>query len=186
MDLQYAILGLLSWKPLSGYDLKRIISDSEVFYWSGNNNQIYKGLIALEKDRLVTHRVQVQESLPAKKIYSITGRGLDALRSRLLSEPELPEVRKGFLIQLAWSETLSDEEVLGLLERYEEEIDGQLRMRLAQADQPGSRPGRSPREEYLWERIHANLIAAYRAELDWARQTQMDIRDRTYLVEKET
>ena len=27
--IQYAILGLLSWKPLSGYDLKKIISNTE-------------------------------------------------------------------------------------------------------------------------------------------------------------
>ena len=71
----FTILGLLSWKPSSGYDLKRIISDSDIFYWSGNNNQIYKSLLELQKEGLVTHQVQLQESLPAKKIYSITEKG---------------------------------------------------------------------------------------------------------------
>ena len=35
MDLHSTIFGLLSWKPSSGYDLKRIISDLDIFFWSG-------------------------------------------------------------------------------------------------------------------------------------------------------
>jgi DNA-binding PadR family transcriptional regulator len=185
MDLRSTILGLLSWKPFSGYDLKRIISNSEVFYWSGNNNQIYKSLIALQKEGLVTYWVQVQESLPAKKIYTLTDKGLSELRRSLLADPEMPELRKGFLIQLAWAEPLSDEELLALLGKYELEIADQLRMRRAQAAMAGGSPGRSPREQYLWERISANIIAAYQTELDWARQTQQELRDRKYLEQEE-
>lgn len=186
MDLRSTILGLLSWQSFSGYDLKRIISNSEVFYWSGNNNQIYKSLIALQQEGLVTYQVHVQESLPAKKIYSITEPGRAELYRNLLVDPELPELRKGFLIQLAWAEILSDEEILALLRRYEDEVANQLRMRQAQAANPGSRPNRSPREEYLWKRISANIIAAYQAELDWVRQTQQDFRDRAYVDQQET
>lgn len=172
MQLRDTILGLLSWKPLSGYDLKRIISESDVFYWSGNNNQIYKSLLELQNEGLVTHQVQLQASLPAKKIYTLTERGLAELRQRLLAEPELPELRKGFLIQLAWAEPLSDAEVLALLGKYEAEIEQRLRMLQAQAARrAASRPARSPREGYLWQRIADNLFLAYQAELAWVRQT---------------
>jgi PadR family transcriptional regulator AphA len=181
MDLPSTILGLLSWRPASGYDLKRIISDSEVFYWSGNNNQIYKSLIELQNEGLVTHQVQVQESLPAKKIYSITEKGLAELHQSLLRAPEIPELRKGFLIQLAWAEILSDEEILSLLEMYEEEITGRLRMYQAQATRPGSSPDRSPREEYLWKRIADSLIASTQTELEWVRETQRHLREGKYL-----
>jgi PadR family transcriptional regulator, regulatory protein AphA len=181
MDLRATILGLLSWKPASGYDLKRIISDSEVFYWSGNNNQIYKSLIELQKEGLVSHQVQIQESLPAKKIYSITDQGLAELYQSLLAAPEVPELRKGFLIQLAWAELLSDEEILTLLEKYEDEIASRLRMHQAQAARPGSSPDRSQREKYLWKRIADNLIAATQTELDWVRQTQRGLREGKYL-----
>jgi DNA-binding PadR family transcriptional regulator len=181
MDLRDTILGLLSWKPSSGYDLKRIISDSDVFYWSGNNNQIYKSLLELQQEGLVTHQVQVQESLPAKKIYSITEKGLSELHQSLLAAPEVPEPRKGFLIQLAWAEILSDEEILALLGKYEEEISIRLRMYQAQAARAGSGPIRSKREKYLWKCIAENLIATYQTELDWARQTQQEFRERKYL-----
>ena len=181
MDLRSTILGLLSWKPLSGYDLKRIISDSEVFYWSGNNNQIYKSLLELEKEGLVSHHVQVQESLPAKKIYTISERGSSELKKNLLAEPQLPELHNDFLIQLAWAETLSDEEILVLLDRYEAEIKARLLMLKAQAVRPGSSPGRSKREVYLWKRISENLVATIQTELDWVQQTRQEFHNRKYL-----
>ncbi|OGO34248.1 MAG: hypothetical protein A2W35_11995 [Chloroflexi bacterium RBG_16_57_11] len=180
MDLRDTILGLLSWRPASGYDLKRIISNSEVFYWSGNNNQIYKSLIELQNEGLVTHQVHIQESLPAKKVYSITEKGLAVLHQSLLRAPEIPELRKGFLIQLAWAEILPDGEILALLEKYEQEIAGRLRMYQAQTARPGRSPDRSPREKYLWKRISENLSATTRTELEWVRQTQQDVRERKF------
>lgn len=183
MNLRSTILGLLSWKPSSGYDLKRIIADSEVFYWSGNNNQIYKTLIELQNDGLVSSQVQVQESLPAKKIYSITELGLAELHQNLLAAPEVPELHKDFLIQLAWAETLSDEEILALLEKYEAEIDNRLRMCQALAARPGGSPNRSRREGYLWRRIAENLSTAYQAELAWASQTRRELSEKVYTIE---
>jgi DNA-binding PadR family transcriptional regulator len=177
MDLRSAILGLLSWKPSSGYDLKRIISDSDVFYWSGNNNQIYKSLIELQREGLVTYEVRLQESLPAKKVYSITEKGQSELYQNLLKAPETPELHKSFLVQLAWAEMLSDEEILTLLNKYEDEIANRLRMYQGQAARPGRSPGRSEREKYLWKRIDENLIDAFQTELDWVRQTQQAVRE---------
>ena len=180
MELRDAILGLLSWKPASGYDLKRIISESEVFYWSGNNNQIYKSLLELQAEGLVTHQVQLQESLPAKKIYSITAQGSAILQRSLLRDPQLPELHKSFLIQLAWAETLSDEQILALLEEYVSEISHHLLVLEGQATRTAVTPNRSRREQYLWRRITDNLIASYRGELEWARQTQQALQEGKY------
>lgn len=171
MYLRAAILGLLSWKPASGYDLKRIISESEIFYWSGNNNQIYKTLLELQREGLVSHLVQLQESLPAKKIYSVTEKGISTLRQSLMTDPEAPAVQKNFLVQLAWAENLSDEEIMTLLKKYEEEITNRLGMLQGKAACPANCPDRSRREQFLWERITQNLIATYQTELDWVHQT---------------
>ena len=96
MEIQYTILGLLNWKPLAGYDIKKIIADSELFYWSGNNNQIYNSLVELHKQGLVSQEILLQETLPAKKIYTITPAGQAELHRWLLSEPELPEFHNLF------------------------------------------------------------------------------------------
>ena len=123
MTIQYAILGLLSGQPLSGYDLKKIISDSDIFYWSGNNNQIYNSLVRLHEDGLVTQEIQYQENLPARKVYTITDKGRADLRQWVLTTPELPELHSPFLIQLAFTGVLTDEEIDSLLAKYEDEID---------------------------------------------------------------
>ncbi len=185
MDLRATILGFLSWKPLSGYDLKKMLSQSEIFYWSGNNNQVYKNLLELQKEGLVYFQVQQQESLPAKKIYSITGEGLAELQQSLLVMPELPELRKNFLIQLAWCEPLSDGMLIELLEGYASELEAQLQLSMGQARMNTDHPQRSARERYLWRRIHLNLVEAYRTELDWTQKTLHQLRQKIYETDDE-
>lgn len=175
MDLRSTILGLLDWQPASGYDLKRIISDSEVFYWSGNNNQIYKSLLELQQAGLVTCQVQPQQGLPDKKIYTITEPGRQELQRSLLLQPELPELHKNFLIQLAWAESLADDQLLSLLAQYVAEIETRLQMHQKQAKRSSGTPARSLRERYLWQRIDDNLLRTYQVELDWARETIQDL-----------
>ncbi len=175
MDIQYTILGLLNWQPLSGYDLKKIIADSELFYWSGNNNQIYNSLVELHRRGLVSQEIQRQENLPAKKIYTITAAGRAALHDWLLAPPELPEFRHNFLIQLAWIDELEGDELDAILARYAEEINVQLQMRKAQINRSTNRPGRTRREQFLWARIEERLVGLYQSELDWVTQLRQDL-----------
>jgi DNA-binding PadR family transcriptional regulator len=185
MDIQYAILGYLSWQPFSGYDLKKLISESDLFYWSGNNNQIYNSLVDLHKRGLVSQEIQLQESLPAKKVYTLTPQGRAELRRQMLAAPELPETHNNFLIQLAWAADLSPEELDALLASYEEEISIQLRMRQVLtgvqpvADpmpvQRQTVPNRTGREQYLWQKIAENLLAQYQHELDWVHQVRVEL-----------
>ncbi|MHC1784252.1 MAG: PadR family transcriptional regulator [Anaerolineaceae bacterium] len=180
MDIRYTILGFLDWKPLSGYDLKKLIARSDLFYWSGNNNQIYTALIQLHKEELVTLQVELQENLPARKIYTITEKGRAEFHRWLFSAPELPEIQNNFLIQLAWADCLSEPELDGLLERYEGEIAVQMKMREAQAERAGDHPGRTPREKFLWRRIDENLIEVFQKELDWIRLLRGQLREKIF------
>ena len=50
MDIQNALLSMLSVKPMTGYDLKKAMQESAYMHWSGNNNQIYKALLALQEE----------------------------------------------------------------------------------------------------------------------------------------
>lgn len=166
MSIRYAILGLLSWQPLSGYDLKKIIADSAALYWSGNNNQIYTALVALHREGLVEREIQQQESLPARKVYSITANGRGALRAWVEEVPEPPELRNAFLVQLAWADLLSPAELTALLDGYE----ARLRTRLLVQQEAARRargPERTPREAYLWAMIDENILGAYEGELNW-------------------
>jgi PadR family transcriptional regulator, regulatory protein AphA len=175
MTIQFTILGLLSWKPMSGYDLKKVISSTDIFYWSGNNNQIYKSLIQLHHDELVDPQVLYKENLPAKKIYTITEKGKAELRKWVLSNVEIPEYRSNFLLQLAWADQFSEEEIQGLFGRYEEEIRIHIQMMEEKSLRSKTEPKRTPREAYLWEKMVEHLIAIYRVELDWVQQTRQGL-----------
>jgi PadR family transcriptional regulator, regulatory protein AphA len=178
MTIQYAILGLLSWRPFSGYDLKKMMSESDLYYWSGNNNQIYRALLQLYQDGWVSQHVQPQENLPAKKIYAINATGLAELHKWLLTTPELPELRNTFLIQLAWADRLSPGELDSLLDTYEGEVAARLAMQQENAQRRSAAPQRTPREVFLWEKIHENMIAAVQTELDWVRRVRSELKER--------
>lgn len=187
MTIENAILGLLSWRPLSGYDLKKIFEDSPILYWSGNNNEIYRTLVKLHREGLVTRELQPQENLPARKIYTLTPQGRSELERWAAAAPELPHLRHTLLIQLAWGDLLENEALDGLLGAYEDEVTIQLRMSRAQSGPtPASRQrqpaflnplhARSPREALLWRSIQNYWIQYYETELAWIRQLRLEIR----------
>lgn len=188
MSIEYAILGLLSWRPMTGYDIKKMFAGSAAFYWSGNNNQIYTTLVKLHENGLVTREVEIQEDSPSRKIYSITPKGKAELKNWLFSEPEPPELKNTFLIQLAWADQLSPEELDMLLEKYEAEIQMQVSMLQTQKQQKNIAPSgmirdayinaslaRTPRESVLWGMIQENWISFYENELKWVRKLRKQL-----------
>lgn len=171
MTIDYAILGMLSWRPLTGYDMKRMIQESPIMYWSGNNNQIYKSLVQLLDNGYVTNEVQYQESAPNKKIYSITESGRVALKEWVLNtDPEIPDIKKNFLIQLSWAGQLGLSEINELINRYEDTMKQQVAMQQEEKIRQKNFPNRSRQEQYIWEMVYENLRMEYETELQWIRQ----------------
>ena len=181
-SIDYAILGLLSRQPLTGYDIKKMFAGSETLYWSGNNNQVYTSLANLLKKGFVSKETKLQADNPPRKIYSITPQGQAELDKWLRIEPELPRLRNPFLIQLAWADRLEPHELDALLARYEEETQNELMILQVQAEQNNVDPNgklrdayinpsqaRSNREVVLWSMIQLNWIQFYQNELNWVR-----------------
>lgn len=172
MSIKCAMLGFLSWMPMSGYDIKKLFVDSETLYWSGNNNQIYKTLVELHEEELVTKEVQYQEDHPPRKIYTITDKGRQVLKQWVLSKPELPQIKGSFLVQLAWADQLQTSELDGLLRQYEEEAQVELLMLRERQQRQPIAPNRTERETYLWRMITENRILFYENELNWVQQVR--------------
>ena len=185
MSIKYAILGFLSWKPATGYELKKIFEESSAMYWSGNNNQIYKALVQLLDEELVTNEVQHQESSPSKKIYSITEEGLERLREWVISEAEAPEFKKNFLIHLAWADQLSDEELNEMLMKYENEMKMQLLLQQEKIKRGVISPNRNPREVFLWDKISENVISSYTNELNWVQGVRKELLEKESIEKRE-
>lgn len=175
MSIKYVILGLLSRKPATGYELKKVIEGSPVMLCSSNNSQIYKTLGQLLSEGLVTVEASQQEASHYKKVYTITGDGLTGLKDWVLSEPEAPEFRKTFLLQLAWADRLSSEELNRLLSKYENELSIQILVHQEKNRRNTHSPGGSPREALLWNMLSNNLISSLRSELDWVRRIRREL-----------
>lgn len=175
MSINYAILGILSFKPSTGYDLKKIIQESPFMYWSGNNNQIYKSLVELLDEGLVASEVHHQDSSPSKKVYTITEEGLVELKNWVLSTPEGPEIKKMFLIQLAWSHQLSTKEIASLLSEYEGEIRMQIIMNQQKRQKQTFAPNRTTREIQVWDLIYDNINSSYENELNWIQKVRNEL-----------
>lgn len=168
MSFNYAILGLLNTRPMTGYDLKKLIQKSSFLYWSGNNNQIYKGLLHLQNMELVTNETLHQDGAPSKKIYTITNQGQKELKKWIMESPkEPPEFKKEFLIQLACSGELEKEEIIEMLKKYKESIEMKILIETELLRRQEVISMRNKNEEFIWMMIKENLISTYENELIW-------------------
>lgn len=184
MSIKLAILGILSWKPATGYDVKKIIEESLFMHWSGNNNQIYRSLVQLLDEELVTSEILHQESSPSKKMYTITQKGERELKNWVQSSPQLPESKSSFLNQLAWADQLSPSELNDLLMKYEEEVSLHVVLLQEKMRRGLFSPTRTQREIFIWNRINEHVIASYKNEWFWVHQLRKEL-GATSLIKEE-
>ena len=89
----YAILGLLTWGEMSGYDLGKLIEGSIAhFFFKPAKSQIYAELRRLVAEGFATEREVAQDSRPDKRLYAVTPKGRRALRRWLDGSEAGPEV----------------------------------------------------------------------------------------------
>ena len=105
--LGYAILGLLAREALSGYDLKQRMKGRVGYFWNAGHSQIYPELARLEDGGFVTHSVVEQRDRPDKKVYEITGSGLEALKDWVTQPPPEKPTRDELTLK-AYSVWLAD------------------------------------------------------------------------------
>lgn len=117
MSLEYGILGFLSAKTLSGYDIKKLFDMSAAYFWPADQAQIYRSLKKLEDDGFVKATGVERAGRPSKKLYEITDSGIEALRAWIRSTRRSDfSTHSSFLLQFFFSGTLSKEEQLEFLD----------------------------------------------------------------------
>jgi DNA-binding PadR family transcriptional regulator len=113
---KYAILGVLSVRPGSGYDIKKFCDSSIAHFWNENYGHIYPVLNQLEKDGWVEKTTEINKS-KLKNIYNITKLGEEKLIEWLSISPEAPQARYEFLLKMFFSQHISADIVLERLEK---------------------------------------------------------------------
>lgn len=104
----YAVLGLLSLAPMSGYDLTQTAAASIRGFWPISKSQVYGELARLEKLRLVEGRDIGQDRLPDKREYQLTTDGESRLDDWLRSPGFEPSrFRIPFLVKTMFAHRMS-------------------------------------------------------------------------------
>ncbi|MGO3483520.1 MAG: PadR family transcriptional regulator, partial [Cellulosimicrobium funkei] len=106
MVLRYLVLGLLTVRPMTGYDLKRAFDTSVHHFWAADRSQLYRTLAALVDAGLAEVEVVPQESYPDRKVHTITAAGRAALRDWLAAPLEPEDAREPFLGRLFFADQL--------------------------------------------------------------------------------
>jgi DNA-binding PadR family transcriptional regulator len=84
--LRLYLLKLLDESPRHGYEVIRLLQDRFMGVYAPSPGTIYPRLARLEEDGLVTH-----EDVDGKKVYSITDKGREEIRSRLADLADLED-----------------------------------------------------------------------------------------------
>jgi PadR family transcriptional regulator AphA len=128
VSLEYAILGFLTYRPLSGYDLKKFFDESVRHFWSATQSQIYRTLGRMAEDGWVRVEMVEQEDRPDRKVYHITDEGRAELRRWLTTPLDLPKIRHKWLVKVFFAHQLSDEEIVALFEAHAEKLHQKLEL----------------------------------------------------------
>ena len=119
MDTKSLCLGALSIGEASGYEIKKMFEEGAFrhFYDAGYGS-IYPALKKLLDEGLVTCVEMEQEGRPAKKVYSLTEAGRDALKMSLKQAPARDRVRSDSLVMMFFAHLIEPGHRAAVLDAY--------------------------------------------------------------------
>ncbi len=126
MSLRHAILGFLTIRPLSGYDVKRYFDASVRHFWSADQAAIYRTLAELEDGGLVGHERVEQQTRPDRKEYHITPAGVEVF-DRWVVQPSPPVARREpLLLKLFFTHRLGGEGLRAIVTSELDAVEAEL------------------------------------------------------------
>lgn len=119
---KFAVLGILSWTPLSGYEIKQAYEFSAGKIWSTSYGQLYPALKELRDEGLATVSVQRREGHPERKVYEITESGRAALSAWLEAPADRFQYRVEVLLKVLHGFREPPRVTIRQVERFREEM----------------------------------------------------------------
>lgn len=120
--LKYILLGFLSYKPMTGYNLKQTMDTSTMHFWRAYHSQIYTTLRKMDADGLLQSETDDDtDDKLHRRVYTITPAGQAALQA-WLDKPltDLPGIKDELLVRVFFSAQRDPEHVLHELNRQRE------------------------------------------------------------------
>jgi DNA-binding PadR family transcriptional regulator len=165
---KYAVLGLLAYAPLSGYDVRRIYDRSLGNFWSESYGHIYPILRRLEEEGFATSHIEHQTGRPDRNVYTITDAGRDELHRWLAQPPEPIKERVELLLKLFHGWEVGPEAMIAHVRQTRAEHEALLE-RYAQYDEMMSREDDPPTPYWLMTVSCGRHVS--RAYIEWCDET---------------
>lgn len=122
----YAVLGMLSLSPMSGYELNQNVDNSIANFWQISKSQVYGELARLEDLGLVQSTEVEQARLPDKRTYELTEPGARAFDEWLSAPGHGPRrLRSGLLLKTFFAHRMTADRFVLLLEEYRSEAEAE-------------------------------------------------------------
>lgn len=120
MSLPYALLGLVNYKPATGYDLKTIFTRSINMFWNASLPQIYRTLNQMESNGWLSSTIEHQEGKPSRKIYSVTTKGKEELDKWLVKPPEFQNIKSEMMVKVFFGNQMDQKDFVNLIKARRE------------------------------------------------------------------
>jgi len=161
-NTELAILSLVAERPRHGYEIEQVIEERDMREWTEIGfSSIYYILKKLEARGLVTVRLEETKEGPARRVFSATQSGQQALRQGLLEILSIPEQAYPPLqLGLANLPRIPTVEALEALRRYQ----AALSERLAQEQSTWESKKPAP---YFVDAMFDYSITMIQAEMSW-------------------
>ncbi|MCP2281048.1 PadR family transcriptional regulator [Nocardia amikacinitolerans] len=117
-DLELALLGLLSIRPMTGYEIGTHYARALSPWWETPRTQVYPKLRELERRGFVQKETVIQDGRPNKQVYSIAPTGSNALLLRLGAPIPGTDMRHHMMMRLFLGNLLPPQSVRKLLADY--------------------------------------------------------------------
>ncbi len=164
----YVVLGLVSIRPTTGYDLAAYAERSIGNFFPLTRSHIYAELDRLGRLGLLEATEIEQEAAPTKRVYAITPAGTGELR-HWLADPTLKEERSRslFLVRIFFGDRSSPEQLAALLDDFESRAVIRRDRLAAMAEKLADRPGSVFRRSTAMFGVHRE-----QANLDWVAEVR--------------
>jgi DNA-binding PadR family transcriptional regulator len=164
----YVVLGLVSIRPMTGYDLAAYAERSIGNFFPLTRSHIYSELDRLGRLGLLEATEIAQENAPTKRVYEITPDGSDELR-HWLGDAVMKEERSRslFLVRIFFGDRTSSEHLTALLDEFESAAQARRDRLAAIVDKLADRPAS------VFRRSTAMFgLRREQANLDWVAEVR--------------
>jgi DNA-binding PadR family transcriptional regulator len=171
-----ALLGLLTLKPMTGYELKSAIQSGIGNFWSESFGQIYPELHKLTKQGLVTASTESEQGAKARTRYAITDAGRKVLRKWLSEPPKIRPPRSELLLKIFFAHEGDLSDLVAHLEAAREMYRANLKLLEGKEQELRGKYQGHPSLPF-WLITLDNGKRSYLASAEWAESAIAQIKD---------